>query len=119
MSALNGQAWSAYANGLAAYLEGDTPDSLVPVAPLTGDALPFVSDSESQRVVNTESGALVIRTKVVFVRALRFVVGDRFTYGGITWQVASFDPDRCAGHDWPHQMTLVSNVSNAAQEPNV
>lgn len=107
--ALNGQAWAGYANAFAAYLMGDTPDSLTPVA--GGDAVPFVHDGRTEKARTTEDGVLIIVWELVaFVTGDCPAVGAQFTWGGETWQVAATDPHRCAGANWPHAVTLTSHA---------
>lgn len=112
---LNGPAFAGYGNALAAYLMGSAEDVLTPVAPGTGDPIPFVSDGEGETTKLTESGVIVQRWKTVFVAGgTRPIVGDKFTFGGETWQVSQTDPDRCAGSDWPNMLTLVGHARQAS-----
>jgi len=112
---IDGAAWAGWGNALAQCLEGDTPDALVPV--LGGESIPFVSDSEREYADAKEATLVVQRTKTVFVRAVVPKVGDRYTFNDITWQVASSEPDRAAGADWPCRVTLVAEASDALQVP--
>lgn len=112
--ALNGAAWAGYANALRAYVAGNEPDVLVPVG--GGADVPFVHDFEGIGAEVTEAGLLAAGHLVVYVQE-RLTIGQRFTYGGDTWQVCPLTPDgkaveydRAAGADWPHRVELVRHA---------
>lgn len=105
--ALNGTAFASWANRFAAYAEGQSPSTLVPVG--GGTAVPFVHDSRRVVAEDTEAGALDRVELVVMVRQ-RLETAGQYTHDGETWSVRSCEPDKMGGVGWPFRAVLVAHV---------
>ena len=105
--ALPSAAMAGWAHRFAAYAEGDTPDTLVPIA--GGAGVTFVHDMQGVDMDATEAGGLDMVQLRVHVRT-PLATGGQYTYDGHTWTVAQTRPDRMGGAQWPHRVILERHV---------
>jgi hypothetical protein len=88
---------------------GDDAFVLTPVAPTTGDPVPFACDQIARETEPTDAGAIVKEYLVAMTAELLPEAGQ-YTWKGHQWTVSKARPDYLAGTAMPHRMVLERHV---------
>ena len=104
---LSGSLLAKHAARAAAYLEGQAPLLLLPVA--AGPAIPFSHDDQHRELVATEAGAYDRVLLTVMVRT-RLQIAAQFTYAGDRWTVVDCEADLMGGGAFPFRARLEAHV---------